>query len=150
MLRSAYLLVAFSVAVQAQSAAPAGDTPPPACRDYASKLENCSPFTCTFTHPMTGAKLERKIVGLSGATCTTVEAMPGKHHMQCEFPADVRNAVAAFYRQTQAAEAGGKTIAGGTATDRSGNATSTTTIDGKPVANPLQQALERGMCTIGG
>jgi hypothetical protein len=150
MVRAACFLFASAVAVQAQAGAPGGEAPPLECRDYASKLESCSPYTCTFTHPMTGAPLERKIVGLTGAICTTVEAMPGKHTMQCEFPADVRKAVAGFFRETQAAEAGGKTITGRMTTDGSGNAKSTTTIDGKPAVNPLQQALERGMCKVGG
>jgi hypothetical protein len=148
-IRAAYFLFAFSVAVQAQSGAPAGGPLPPECRDYASKLESCSPYTCTFTHPVTGARLERKIIGLAGATCATVEAMPGKHNMRCEYPADVRKAVAAFFRQTQAAEAGGKTVAGTFTTDGSGKSKSATTIGGTPVENPLQQALERGICKIG-
>jgi hypothetical protein len=99
---------------------------------------------------MTGASLERKILGFTGADCTTVEAMPGNHKMRCELPADVRKAVAVFFRETQVAAAGGKTIAGGAATDARGQAQSTTTIGGKPVVNPLQQALERGMCKVGG
>jgi hypothetical protein len=145
---AAYFLFACSVAVQAQSAAPAGDTPAPECRDYASKLESCSPYTCTFTHPMTGARLERTIIGLTGATCATREAMPGKHTMRCEYPPDVRKAVASFYRDMHAADAGGKTIGGTLTVDDSGTRRSTT-VDGKPVANPLQQAMERGLCTIG-
>jgi hypothetical protein len=149
-LRAASFLFACSVAVQAQAGAPPDQPSPVECRDYAAKLDSCSPYTCTFTHPITGATLERKIVGLTGATCTTIEAVPGNHTMQCEFPADVRKAVARFFRETQAAEAGGKTIAGRATTDGSGNVRSTTTIAGKPVANPLQEALERGMCKVGG
>jgi hypothetical protein len=149
-MRAACLLLLFGASVHAQSAAPPSAAPAAECREYASKLESCSPYTCTFTHPITGATLERKIVGLTGASCTTMEAMPGKHTMDCQFPADVRKAVAAFFRQSQAAEAAGKTIAGGTRTDASGKARSTTAIDGKPVVNPLQQALEGGICKIGG
>jgi hypothetical protein len=150
MIRTACVLFALSVAVQAQSSAPAGEAPPLECRDYASKLESCSPYTCTFTHPMTGGKLERRILGLTGTRCTTVEAMPGKHTMQCEYPADVRKAVASFYRDTQAADGAGKTIGGTLTVDASGTGRATTTVDGKPVVNPLQQAMASGICKIGG
>ena len=148
MMRGVFLLFASAAAVQAQSPKPAADPAALECRDYASKLEICAPYTCTFTHPMTGAILERKVVGPAGNACATVEAMPGKHTMRCEFPADVRKSVAAFYRQMLAAETRGKTIGGKLAVDDRGKGTSTTAVDGKPVVNPLQQALERGICKI--
>lgn len=131
------------------TAAAAADGAPPECPDYAAKLESCAPYTCSFTHPITGATLERRIIGLTGGICTTVEAMPGKRSMRCEFPADVRKAVAAFVRRSQAAEAGGKTIGGTLTVDSGGAATSTSSIDGKPVANPLQQAMANGICKVG-
>ena len=99
---------------------------------------------------MTGATLERKIIGPTGGTCTTVEAMPGKRQMQCDYPADMRKAVAVFFRQMQAAEAGGKTVGGALTGKADGTSTSTTTIAGKPVVTPLQQALEDGICRISG
>jgi hypothetical protein len=148
--RAAIFLLAFAASAHAQTAAPPSAVSAAECREYAVKLEACTPYACTFTHPMTGARLERKILGFTGADCATVEAMPGNHKMQCEFPADVRKAVAVFFRETQGAAAGGKTIAGRTATDAHGKAESTTTIGGKPVVNPLQQALERGLCKVGG
>ena len=147
---AACFAMAFAASAHAQTAAPPSAGPAAECREYAAKLENCTPYSCTFTHPMTGASLERKILGFTGADCTTVEALPGKRKMQCEFPADVRKAVAVFFRKTQAAAAGGTTIAGATTTDARGQPQSTTTIGGKPVVNPLQQALERGMCKVGG
>jgi hypothetical protein len=142
------VLFALGVSIQAQS----GSTPAIAstleCPAYASKLDSCSPYTCTFTHPMTGAKLERTIIGLTGEKCETREAMPGKLKLQCEYPPDVRRAVAGFFRDTQAAEAAGKTVGGKVSTDENGKAESTTTVDGKPVQNPLQHALEAGVCKI--
>ncbi len=149
-MRFACLLFALSVSAQAQSGSAPTNSPPPECLDYASKLDSCSPYTCTFTHPMTGDKLERKIIGLAGGKCVTIESMPGKHKMQCEYPPDMRKAVAAFFRETQAAEAAGKTIGGKVTMGGDGKPKSTTTVEGKPVVNPLQQAIEGGVCKIGG
>jgi hypothetical protein len=146
----ACLPFALAVSVQAQSGSAPVNSPSLECSDYASKLESCSLYTCTFTHPMTGERLERKIIGLTGGNCATTESMPGKHKTQCEFPPDMRNAVATFFRETQAAEAAGKTIGGTFAAKGNGKPTSSTTVDGKPVVNPLQQAIEAGSCKIGG
>jgi hypothetical protein len=149
-MRFACLLFALSVSVQAQSGSAPATAPSPECPDYASKLDSCSPYTCSFTHPMTGGKLERTIIGLTGSNCVTTESMPGKHKMQCEYPPAMRKAVAAFFRETQATEASGKTIGGKATTNKDGKLQSTTTVDGKPVVNPLQEALESGACKIGG
>jgi hypothetical protein len=147
MTRGLFVFFALMIAGAPSGAAPADDAAPVECAEYASKLESCSPYSCTFTHPMTGAELERKIIGLTGGICATVEAMPGGHTLRCEFPADVRKSVAAFFRKTQGAEAG--KIDGKITVDGGGRASSTTNIDGKPVANPLQQALESGICKVG-
>jgi hypothetical protein len=82
-------------------------------------------------------------------SAATVEAMPGTHTMRCEYPADVRKSVAAFYRATQAAATAGTTIGGKLAVDDNGKGRSTTTVDGKPAVNPVQQAMETGICKIG-
>jgi hypothetical protein len=50
----------------------------------------------------------------------------------------------------QSAEAAGKTISGGVGANGDGKSRSTASVDGKPVVNPLQQAMERGICKIGG
>ena len=143
-LGGAFVLFAFTGAVQAQPPVPAAAAAAPDCRDYASKLESCSPYTCTFTHPLTGATLERRIVGLAGPQCTTTEAMPGNRTLRCGFPADVRKAVAAFYREAETGK-----VTGTAAADGAGHVTTTTELNGKAVVNPLQQAMERGLCTIG-
>jgi hypothetical protein len=141
------VLWALSIGVAPSAAAAGGEPAPVECRDYASNLESCSPYTCTFTHPITGATLERTIVGLTAGICSTREAMPGKRMLRCEFPGEARKQVAAFFRQIEAAR-GGNVVGAMTATP-GGTTTSTTTIDGRPVANPLQQALENGVCKIG-
>ncbi|MCU1384408.1 MAG: hypothetical protein JWL71_3105 [Acidobacteria bacterium] len=148
-MRTVCVLLAFAASVHAQSAPPPAGAPAAECREYAAKLDSCSPYTCTFTHPLTGATLERQIVGLTDGRCTTVEAMPGTHKMRCEFPPEIRKAVAAFYRTIQGAERSGKTITGTATVDDNGKGRSTTTIGGKAVDNPLEDALERGTCKVG-
>lgn len=145
-MRTACLVLVLTASAHAQSAA----SKPAECADYAAKLESCAPYACTFTHPITGAQLQRKIVGLADGACVTSEAMPGKRTMQCALPPDLRKAVAAFFRQTQAAEATGKVVGGAVTVGASGKTEATSTVDGKPVSNPLQQALAAGACKIGG
>lgn len=151
----ACLLLAFSVSAQAQHPDPQSvqpehllrlgsgsaptNSPAPECPEYASKLASCSPYTCTFTHPITGARLQRKIIGLVGEKCRTVEAVPGQRTLTCDFPPETRKAVATFFKEIQAAETAGKEI---------GGTSSTTTVEGQPVVNPLQQALAAGVCEI--
>ncbi len=145
----ACVLLALTVSGPAQTGSAPPKPPTVECADYASKLESCAPYSCTFTHPITGSLLERNIIGLSGGKCLTTEAMPGKHTMQCALPADVRKAVATFFKQTQSAEAAGKTLGGKVAIGGDGTPRSTSTVDGQPVVNPLQQAVESGICKIG-
>jgi hypothetical protein len=145
-MRIACLVLMLTAAAHAQSAA----SKPAECADYAAKLESCAPYACTFTHPITGAQLQRKIVGLIDGACVTSEAMPGKRTMQCALPPDMRKAVATFFRKTQAAETAGKVVGGSLTLGASGKAEATSTVDGQPVANPLQQALAAGACKIGG
>ena len=99
-------------------------------------------------HPITGRQFERKIIGLSGGKCVTAEAMPGQRTMQCAYPPDMRKAVAKFFRDTQAAEAAGQRIDGTLTTRADGKTEAKTIIGGKPVVNPLREAMEAGVCTI--
>jgi len=142
------LLFALSVAAQAQSGTAPTNSRSPECPDYAAKLDSCSPYTCTFTHPITGDILERKIVGLAAGNCATVESMPGTHKMTCQLPPETRKAVATFFRAAQSAAAAGQSV-GGTLKKGDRHLEATTTIDGTPVANPLQRAFEAGVCQIG-
>ena len=148
-MRVACLLFALSVSAYVQSGTAPTTSRSPECPDYAARLDSCSPYTCTFTHPMTGDKLERKIVGLVGGNCATVESMPGTHKMTCQFPPAMRKEAAAFFRAAQSAGADGQSITG-TLKKKDGQLESTTTIGGTPVTNPLQRALEAGVCKIGG
>jgi hypothetical protein len=119
---------------------------PAECVDYASKLEACSPYTCTFRHPFTGAAMQRRVVGMEGDKCSYTEEMPNGGVMACSYPAEMRKSVAAFVRATQAAESTRTRARLGS----DGSVTSSTTVDGRAVANPLDEALRTGVCTVKG
>ena len=59
--------------------------------------------------------------------------------------ASTMRAVAAFYREAQAGMVTGEMTG-----DGHGKATTTTELNGKAVVNPLQQAMEAGICEIVG
>jgi hypothetical protein len=150
-MRIACFILALSLCALAQSRPTSAQTKTPApaaeCPDFPAKLDTCSPHTCTFTHFFTSGKMERKIVGLRADTCSTVEQMPGTGRMECAFPPAMRKEAAQFYRLMAAADVNGSTVDTKTTTGPGGTK-STTTIDGKEVKNPLQQALETGVCKI--
>jgi hypothetical protein len=137
-------LVLSTLASQGQPAAPA---PAPECADYPAQLDACAAYACTFQHPITGQMTERRIVGLQGTACATVEQMPNGGRMECSLTPGMRQSMAAFYRTTQA----GGTTSTSSRTNLGTGATSTTTsASGAAVANPLNDALQSGMCKVVG
>lgn len=119
------------------------------CADYAAMLETCKPYTCTFIHPMTKASMEKKIVGEKDGQCLTTEQMPPPGRMECAYNLETRKAVAQYTRTLSA----GKETTSSTTTiakDGSSKTTTTYTINGKTVDNPLQEALDGGQCNIVG
>ena len=48
------------------------------CDQFADRLESCTAYTCTFSHPFTGASMQRTIEGLSDGVCAYSEQMPNK------------------------------------------------------------------------
>ncbi|MET0086587.1 MAG: hypothetical protein ABW082_08735 [Sedimenticola sp.] len=112
------------------------------CTEYADRLDACEPYECSFTHPFTGTPMKKSVIGPDDdGNCLTREQMPGNMTMECRFDEAYRKEVADYIRQVEAAEkssteariAGGKTKV-------------TTRLDGKAVANPLQAAMEKGLC----
>ena len=130
-------LAALSLCATAHAAT----TSPRECPDLASKLETCTPYKCTFTHPFTHDKLERQIVSHKDGKCTYVEQMPHGGKMECVYPDAVLKPLAKYYRDVDAAKSveanlhmsGGKSV-------------SESKIDGKVVRNPLEEALRNGQC----
>ena len=102
------------------------------CPDFPQKLDDCSPYQCSFTHPITQEKIERKIVGPSEGKCIYVEQMPNQGRMECTYSDTMRKAVAKFFRDWQKDDTDGKSYE----------------IDGKKVANPGQEAMNVGECKV--
>ena len=128
-------------------------TAPPAaagkdCADFLARLETCTPYKCTFVHPFTGQRMEKRIVEYKNKKCAYTEQMPNGGKMECAYTDSLRKAVAKYYSDLEAAQAAGKST-GETVHIAPGGKTRYT-IDGKEVENPLQTALDSGQCKISG
>jgi hypothetical protein len=141
-MRISFLSSVFVLTALAAAGQPA---PPLECAEYPAKLESCSPYTCTFTHPFTGQPMQRRIVGLDGDRCAYVEQMPNGGSMECSYTASMRKDMADFVRLTYAADS----VQGRMRTGSEGTTTSTA-VDGQKVRNPLDEALRSGACRVTG
>jgi len=54
------------------SGAAAAIDPLKGCPEYIARLETCTPYQCTFTHPLTGEPMQRRIIELKNR-CRTAE-----------------------------------------------------------------------------
>jgi hypothetical protein len=112
---------------------------------FSDKLSSCTKYKTTFVHPLTGGTMEKEILGIIGGRCNYVEQMPNNGKMECKFTESARIASAQYYRDVAIAESAGTSL------DVDSNGQKWTyTIDGKVVENPLQEALDSGMCVISG
>lgn len=117
------------------------------CNAFPNKLDACELFSCEFKHPFTGEMLEKKVIGLVNSKCQYTEEMPNNGRMDCEYSESMRKAVAQYYIDVAAAESAGTSFK---ADLGSGKVETKYTIDGKEVENPLQEAMETGVCVISG
>ncbi len=117
------------------------------CDAFLSNLESCTPFTCEFQHPFTGEMMQRKIIGIDAGKCHYTEQMPNNGLMDCKYPESLRKAVVQYSKDLAAAESSSveSNIDFG-----SGETQTKYTIDGKEVENPLQEAIDTGVCVISG
>jgi hypothetical protein len=114
------------------------------CDAFPNKLDACEPFSCEFEHPLTGELMEKGIIGLVNGKCKYTEEMPNNGKMNCEYTESLRKAVAQYHRDLLLAESTGT----GVKADSGGDVEVTYTIDGKEVANPFEEAMTNGQCTI--
>ena len=119
------------------------------CDDFPNMLESCSTYICEFTHPLTGEQMTREITGLSNSTCLYSEEMPNGGEMNCEYTDEMRIAVANYHKELANAKSIGTELSVGLGSEETG-VTTTYTIDGKTVNNPLQEALNTGQCIVSG
>lgn len=117
------------------------------CDAFPEKLYSCTKYKCQFIHPMTGETMEREILGIIDGKCNYVEQMPNNGLMECKYTESMRKAAAKYYKDVAAAESSGTSVK---ADLGSGEVETKYTIDGKEVANPLQEAISNGQCIISG
>ena len=113
---------------------------------FASDLRNCTPRKMTFTHLLTGEKLEKEIVGLMDEKCIYEEQMPNDGLMKCRYDESRRAEAAKYY------EAFARSSSFSSESDLSadGEVQSSETIDGEPIENPLNETINDGTCEITG
>ncbi|MDD3175072.1 MAG: hypothetical protein PHU51_01190 [Candidatus Nanoarchaeia archaeon] len=115
------------------------------CIGMASKLDSCSAFQCSFTHPFDGQEYTRTIFGIVNGKCKYVETMPNGGQMECNYAESMRKAVA---KQYQLYEDNPDATYGMSGDLLSGEFTYT--IDGVEVEDPLSVAMSDGTCIITG
>lgn len=113
------------------------------CSLFADNLNDCTPYTCEFTHPLTEEKMTKKIFGFINGNCVYIEQMPNNSEMECRYSEETRKVVAQYYKDLADSESFGTNI-----NADNDDVKITYTIDGKEVENPLQEILEKGQCII--
>lgn len=114
---------------------------------FADKLSSCIKYKTTFKHPFTGETLEKEVLGVINEKCNYVEQMPNGGKMECKYSESERMVVAQYYKDVATAESVGTSL---DADFGSGEQKTTYTINGKVVNNPLQEAMNSGVCVISG
>jgi len=117
------------------------------CDAFPNMLNSCTKYKCQFIHPFTGEAMEREVLGIIDGKCNYVEQMPNGGQMECKYTESFRKVIAQYYKDTLTAESIGFDI---NIDLGSGEQETKYTIDGKEVANPLQEATDTGICIISG
>lgn len=114
---------------------------------FADKLDGCTPYLTNFVHPLTGEGLTKEIIGAVSGICTYREQMPGGGVMTCKYNESERVAAAQYYKSLALSTSSGTSVKIDALT---GTQTTTYTINGKVVTNPLQTFMDTGVCVISG
>jgi len=117
------------------------------CDTFPDMLNSCTKYKCQFIHPFTGETMEKEILGIIDGKCNYVEQMPNGGQMECKYTESFRKIIAQYYKDTLTAESIGFDI---NIDLGSGEQETKYTIDGKEIANPLQEATDTGVCIISG
>jgi len=115
------------------------------CDAFPDMLSSCTKYKCQFIHPLTEETMEKEILGMIDGKCNYVEQMPGDGKMECKYTESVRKTAAQYYKDIEEAESSTfeTNINLGT-----GEQKTKYTIDGKEVENPMQEAIDTGICII--
>ena len=90
--------------------------------------------------------MTKEILGIVNGKCSYTEEMPNNGRMNCNYTEDLRKAAAQYYESLTNAESFGGHIS----SNLVDKPTTTYTINGKQVDNPVQEALDSGQCVIVG
>ncbi len=115
--------------------------------EFITNLIICATYKTTFIHPLTGDVLEKEIQGMVDGKCNYTEQMPNNGRMDCKYTESMLGAIVSYHKDLASAEDFGMELQ---SDSNSGAPKVTYTIDGKEVENPLQEALDTGMCVISG
>ena len=119
------------------------------CSEFPDMLETCTKYTCKFTHPLTGEKMTREIIGIVIDKCSYKEELPNSGQMDCSYTQEMQKAVAQYHRNLISAESFGTEFSV-EINEEGAESEAIYTIDGKKVNNPLEEALTNGQCVISG
>lgn len=119
---------------------------------FEDHLSACSKYKTTFIHPFTEETMEKEILGIIDGKCDYIEQMPNNGKMECKYTESERKAVAQYSRDLATAESFGTDVSAHAdfADLESGKQKTKYTINGKIVENPLQEAIDSGVCVISG
>jgi hypothetical protein len=117
------------------------------CSAFPDKLESCTKYTCIFTDPVTGEKINREITGILNDKCKYLEGIPNGGIMSCKYSENMRKVVAQYYRDTEKAASVSAEAKLDLKEDKNDIET-TYKLNGKVLVNPVQEALETGECVV--
>jgi len=122
------------------------------CQQLGSKLETCTPYTCSQPHPMfQNYVVKQTIMGFADDTCVWIQTMPNGGKMKCNLSGDMQNAVAHYLKsQTENTKSQSVSTTKIKIDFATGKSKSTSYVDGKEASNPIQTALAKGQCVISG
>jgi len=119
------------------------------CAQFPENLKTCTKYTCQFTHPLTGEKMTREIVGIVNDKCSYTEEMPNNGQLNCNYTEDMRIAIAQHNKVIADTQSFGVELS----VDLNPNGAEIKTmytVDGKTTDSSSQEALDNGSCVITG
>lgn len=116
---------------------------------FLDKLLECSPTKISFSHPLTGAVYEKRVVGIFDGLCVYTEQLPYNGLIECNYSEEERTEVVNMYKainETGTYNVNTRVVLNPGETETE----STYTVDGVELVNPLQTAIDDGTCVITG
>lgn len=117
------------------------------CGDFPERLTSCTEYQCQFIHPLSGETMSREIQGIIDGKCVYIEEMNNGMQMECRYSESFRKAVAQYYSDIEYAESLEFEINLDLGSDE---LATKYWIDGEEVGDPLQEALDTGVCFVSG